>query len=58
MGVPQTIVSGANDEMAKSILEAMPFTQARDMLLTMAGESGRHLGATERQQSIESSEGE
>jgi hypothetical protein len=58
MGVPHTIVSGASDEMARSILDAMPFTQARDMLLAMAGESGRHLAAIEQQQAVGSGEGE
>jgi hypothetical protein len=55
MGVPHTIVSGGNDEMAKSIMEAMPFTQARDMLLAMASESGKHLASAEQQQAISSS---
>jgi hypothetical protein len=53
MGVPHTIVSGGNDEMARSIMEAMPFTQARDMLLAMATESGKHLGQAPQQQAIE-----
>jgi phosphoserine phosphatase len=56
MGVPHTIVSGGNDEMARSIMEAMPFTQARDMLLAMASESGRRLAAPEQQQQLSTPE--
>jgi hypothetical protein len=58
MSVPHTIVGGGNDEMAESILQAMPFTQARDMLLAVAGESGRNLGKAVQQEEIESSEDE
>jgi hypothetical protein len=58
MSVPHTIVGGGNDEMAESILQAMPFTQARDMLLAVAGESGSNLGKAVQQEEIESSEDE
>lgn len=34
-GVPQ-IISGADGNMAQALLQVMPFTQARDMLMTMA----------------------
>jgi hypothetical protein len=43
MGVPQTLAVGGSDDVASSILQAMPFSQARDMLLAMATESGRQL---------------
>lgn len=44
MGIPQTIAVGGNDAVASSILQAMPFSQARDMLLALATESGKQLG--------------
>lgn len=39
--VPQ-IISGADGNIAQGLLQVMPFTQARDMLLAMAGEAGRN----------------
>jgi hypothetical protein len=57
MGVPHTIASGGNDDMAKALMDAMPFTQARDMLLALASEAGRHQSKG-RQQAIHSGEDE
>jgi hypothetical protein len=54
MAVPSTIVSSGNDDAAKAILEAMPFAQARDMLLALARESGKD--RPPGQQAIESIE--
>jgi hypothetical protein len=38
--VPQ-IISGADGNIAQGLLQVMPFTQARDMLMAMAGEAGK-----------------
>lgn len=38
--VPQ-IISGADGNIAQGLLQVMPFTQARDMLMAMAGETGK-----------------
>jgi hypothetical protein len=57
-GVPHTIVSGGNDDMASSIMQAIPFNQARDLLLSLAGESGRYFAPPEQRQAIESRETE
>ncbi|MBO0819690.1 MAG: hypothetical protein J2P26_02440 [Nocardiopsaceae bacterium] len=55
MGIPHTIAVGGDDTVASSVLRAMPFSQAHDMLLALAAESGKHLGriAPEGQQAID-----
>jgi hypothetical protein len=53
MGMPSTLViGGANDDVAQKMLEALPFAQARDMLMAIAGDSGRQLGMAGGQDSI------
>lgn len=39
--VPQ-IISGADGNIAQGLLQVMPFTQARDMLMAMAGDPGKN----------------
>jgi hypothetical protein len=50
--VPHTIVSGGNDELANSLLQAIPFNQASELLHSLVGESGRYLAPSEPQQAI------
>ena len=49
--VPQ-IISGADGNIAQGLLQVMPFTQVRDMLLAMAENSGNDLEQTDPQWAI------
>jgi hypothetical protein len=49
--VPQ-IISGADGNIAQGLLQVMPFTQARDMLLAMAEESGKVLTQTDPRRAV------
>jgi hypothetical protein len=51
VNVPQ-IISGADGNIAQAMLQAMPFTQARDMLLAMAKDAGRELAPPDPQQAV------
>lgn len=57
VNVPQ-IISGADGDIARAMLQAMPFTQARDMLLAMAKDAGKELPEAERQQAIDGRAGD
>jgi SPFH domain / Band 7 family len=54
MGVPQVIASGGSGEMAQALLQVMPFSQARDMMLALAQGAGKRLSGTDEHRAIES----
>jgi hypothetical protein len=43
MGMPQTLVVGADGDLGNALLQSMPFAQARDMLMAMAAETGKQV---------------